>query len=92
MQGAETSVDAVVAFVGKTARASWIERMHNADVLVSGGVALAWFDYDVYQGSTYSHCGVNAVTMPRTAREWRIVTMLFTTAQQHSCSSGRSPR
>jgi len=81
------TVDAFVAFVSKTAASPWIERMVNPDVRVSGGVALAWFEYDVHRGTAFSHCGVNAVTLRRTTAGWRIMTMAFTNAQQGSCSS-----
>src|SRR5690349_14480040 len=53
------TVDAFVAFVGNTAGNPWIETMKNVDVRVSGGVAVAWFDYDVHRGTTLSHCGTN---------------------------------
>ena len=57
------TVNAFVAFVAKTASNPWIEPMVNPDVRVSGGVALAWFEYDVHRGTAFSHCGVNAVTL-----------------------------
>jgi hypothetical protein len=81
------SVDAFVALVAKTATSPWIERMVNPDVRVSGGVALAWFEYDVHRGVAFSHCGVNAVTLRRTTVGWRIMTMAFTNAPQGSCTS-----
>jgi hypothetical protein len=81
------TVDAFVAFVAKTATSPWIERMVTPDVRVSGGVALAWFEYDVHRGAAFSHCGVNAVTLRRTTVGWRIMTMAFTNAPQGSCTS-----
>ena len=80
------TVDAFVGFVAKTASSPWLEVMHNTDVRVSGGVALAWFDYDVHRGAAFSHCGVNAVTLRRTTSGWRIVTMAFTNAPPDSCA------
>jgi len=74
------TVDAFVTFVAKTTGNPWIETMKSVEIRVSGGVASAWFDYEVRRGSTFSHCGVNAVTLRRAGPTWRIITMAFTNA------------
>lgn len=87
--GAGLSIDQFVAFVGRSQ--SWIERIWNPSQRVSGPLADLWFEYDVYKGATFDHCGVNAVQLQQTADGWKIVSMAFTSVTQ-GCASHPPPK
>ena len=88
--GAGLTVDGFVAFVGRNPHGSWIERIWNPSQRVSGPLADLWFEYDVYKGTTFDHCGANAVQLQQTANGWKIVSMAFTSATQ-GCASHPPP-
>ena len=71
-----------MTFVGRNATGTWNERFWNPIVRVSGPLADLWFDYDVYRGTTFDHCGVNSVQLQETTTGWKIVTMAFTSVTQ----------
>ena len=85
------SVDQFVAFVGRNPQGSWIERIWNPSQRVSGPLADLWFEYDVYKGATFDHCGVNAVQLQQTSDGWKIVSMAFTSVAQ-GCASHPPPK
>ena len=89
------SVDQFVAFVGRNPRGSWIERIWNPSQRVNGALADLWFEYDVYKGTTFDHCGANAVQLQQTSDGWRIVSMAFSSATQgcppHAPPNGDAP-
>ena len=62
----------------------WDERTSGEIVHVDGPLAVLWTRYAFYAGSKFSHCGVNAFQMARTAAGWRIVS-LIDTRQRTGC-------
>lgn len=66
------------AFVARDTRAPWIERAWDAEVRISGPLATVWAAYDFHFGETFSHCGVDAVQLLRTAQGWRIMSIADT--------------
>jgi hypothetical protein len=48
------------------------EEMWNIKVEVDGDLAQFWCDYAFYIGNTFSHCGVDAFQLHKTADGWRI--------------------
>lgn len=48
------------------------ERLHAPRVSVSDGLATVWVEYDLYAGERFSHCGVDAFILVRTAEGWKI--------------------
>jgi hypothetical protein len=62
-----------------------IERGFDPVVQVSGGVALVWYPYDLYQAGNWSHCGVDTFSMLRHEGRWRIVTMTWSVEQPPAC-------
>lgn len=80
--GQGLSIDQFVAFVGRNAAGTWIERLWDPAVRISGPLADLWFEYDVYRGATFDHCGVNSVQLQETTAGWKIVTMAFTSVTQ----------
>jgi len=85
------SVDQFVAFVGRNGQGSWIERLWNPSQRVNGALADLWFEYDVYKGATFDHCGANAVQLQQTGDGWKIVSMAFSSATQ-GCPTHPPPR
>jgi hypothetical protein len=55
-----------------------LERMWDAMVSVNGGVATLVAPYDFHREGKFSHCGVDAVTLLKTASGWRISHIFFT--------------
>jgi hypothetical protein len=68
-------------FIGAVARGdgspgggpAWNERLFNPEVRVSGPLATVWAEYDFHAGTTFSHCGVDAVQLLKVGAAWRIV-------------------
>ena len=54
------------------------ERLYDPRVTVADGLASLWVEYDFYAGPRFSHCGVDAAHLARTADGWRIVALADT--------------
>ncbi len=61
------------------------ERGWNAEVRVSGAVAMVWYPYDLYLDGKWSHCGVDIFTLVRHQGQWRIATMAWSAIQPPAC-------
>ena len=48
------------------------EEMWNISVEIDGDLAQLWCDYAFYIGNTFSHCGVDAFQLHKTADGWKI--------------------
>lgn len=55
----------------------WLERMWEPQVLVHGLVAVVWTRYDFYRDGAFSHCGVDAFSLVRTAEGWKIASAVY---------------
>lgn len=64
-----------------------IERMWNPVVVVNGPLATVWTPYDFYNGTSFSHCGVDAANLMRTDEGWRIVALSWTRLQPPACDT-----
>jgi hypothetical protein len=62
----------------------WDERTSGEIVHLDGPLAVVWTRYAFYAGTKFSHCGVDAFQMARTAAGWRIVS-LIDTRQRTGC-------
>ncbi|HSM35923.1 MAG TPA: hypothetical protein VK837_05930 [Longimicrobiales bacterium] len=60
------------------AEAPLIERMWDAEVIVRDPIAMVWTPYDFHFGDTFSHCGVDAFSLVRTAEGWKVAGIIFT--------------
>jgi len=78
------------AFVARDKRADWTERAFNPQVRVSGTLATVWAEYDFHFGQTFSHCGVDAVQLLKTAQGWRIMSIADTFVLE-GCTSRPAP-
>ena len=54
------------------------ERMWNPEVRVHGSIATVWTPYDFWTDGKFSHCGVDAFDLIRTAEGWKISGGTFT--------------
>ena len=54
------------------------ERIWNPDVRVHGSIATVWAPYDFWTDGKYSHCGVDAFDLIKTADGWKISGGAFT--------------
>ena len=53
------------------------ERMFDPEVKIDGPVAQVWTYYTFRSGTTFSHCGTDAVTLLRAGGTWRIVNFIW---------------
>ena len=56
----------------------WLERMWNPTVLVHGRMAMVWTPYDFYRNGAFSHCGIDAFSLLKTADGWKIAGTTYT--------------
>jgi hypothetical protein len=64
--------------VGAPHKEIYDERIVITDVKVDGPLASVWTPYKFYEGSTFSHCGVNVFQLMKTAAGWKIIYIVDT--------------
>lgn len=62
-----------------------VERGFSPRALVSGGVAMVWMPYDLYQNGEWSHCGVDVFTLVKSGSAWRISSLAWSVEQPPAC-------
>jgi hypothetical protein len=88
----ELKLDSVSVFaraVGTPHPDVWDERLGATTVHVDGPLAVVWAEYSFYAGTKFSHCGVNAFQLVKTADGWRILA-LTDTRQRTGCPAQRA--
>ncbi len=85
------SVDRFVAAVGSPRTEVWDERIWNVEARVDDNLATAWMDYAFFLGERFSHCGVNAFQLFRTAEGWRIIQIADTRRREGCDLPPRNP-
>lgn len=68
-----------------------VERMWDPTVQVHGAIATLWAPYDFYVNHTFSHCGVNAVQLIRSAEGWRVANWIWTVEPEGCAPSPLGP-
>lgn len=63
----------------------YVERGFDAEIRVSGPVAVVWLPYDLYAGGRWSHCGVDVFTVVRVESSWRIANLTYSVEQPPAC-------
>lgn len=58
-----------------------LERMWNAEVRISGTIASVWTEYDFHVDGRFSHCGIDAFQLVRTAAGWRVTSIIYTVVE-----------
>jgi hypothetical protein len=69
--------EAFAAHVG-AAKEPWLERMWNPKVLIKGGLAVVWAEYDFHLNGKFSHCGIDSVTLVKASEGWKISGIAYT--------------
>ncbi len=62
-----------------------VERGFSPRAMVSGGVAMVWFPYDLYVNGAWSHCGADVFTLVKSSGAWRIASMAWSAEQPPVC-------
>ena len=74
-----------------TGREALLERMWQPVVHVDGPVASVWTPYDFHTDGKWSHCGVDAVSLVRTAAGWRVTSIAYTVNRRDCAPSPLGP-
>ena len=53
------------------------ERIFDPEVRIDGPVAQVWTYYTFRSGTTFSHCGTDAVSLMRSGGSWKIVSLIW---------------
>ena len=59
-----------------------IERMWDPEVRVRGRIATLWAPDDFHRDTTFSHCGIDAIDLVRTADGWKIAGGVYTVERE----------
>ncbi|MCB0641597.1 MAG: DUF4440 domain-containing protein [Phaeodactylibacter sp.] len=74
----EGSLQGFLEAVGSPHDEIWDERIWETAIQVDGPLAQAWTNYAFYLGDTFSHCGVDAFQLVKTAEGWKIIQLADT--------------
>jgi hypothetical protein len=83
----DEQVEAFAVAVGTPREQVWDERIDAWHVRVDGPLAVVTTDYSFYVDDRFSHCGINAIQLLRTADGWRIF-QLVDTRRRTGCAGG----
>ena len=64
---------------------NFTERGFDATARVQDRVAMVWFPYDLYVGTTWSHCGVDVFSLMKTEGRWRVAAVVYSVEQPPAC-------
>jgi hypothetical protein len=79
------SLEAFLRSVGTPRAEALGERTRNERVFRDGPLAVVWTEYDLFIGTRFSHCGVDALQLARVGDAWRIVS-LADTRRREGCT------
>ena len=72
------AIGGFVKAVGTPHKEIWDERIYDLQIQVDGPMATVWAPYKFYVGENFSHCGVNAFTLIKTEKGWKIASITDT--------------
>ncbi len=81
----EDSVEAFLRSIGTVRTEKLDERLKNERVFLDGTLAVVWTEYDLFVGTRFIHCGVDAFHLARVGDRWQIVS-LADTRRREGCS------
>ncbi len=79
------SVGGWARYTSRTGPSDFTERGFGATARVQDRVAQVWVPYDLYIGTTWSHCGVDAFTLLKSDGRWRVASLIYTIEQPPAC-------
>ena len=59
------------------------ERLTSYDIKIDGEMAIAWTPYEFYVNDKFNHCGVDAFTMMKTDKGWKIIGIVDTRRKEN---------
>lgn len=62
----------------------FLERMWNPTILIHDHIAVLWTPYDFHRDGRFSHCGVDAFSLIKTDKGWKITGTIYT-VQRERC-------
>lgn len=74
----EEAVENFVKMVGGATGDTWDERIFEPEVRIDGNLATVWTRYEFWLGTKFSHCGVDAFQMAKSAEGWKVVALADT--------------
>lgn len=81
----EDSVEAFLRSIGTVRPEKLDERLKNERVFLDGTLAVVWTDYDLFVGTRFVHCGVDAFHLAQVGDRWQIIA-LADTRRREGCS------
>jgi len=69
----EDSMNGFVKQVGTPHPEMWDERIKSYEVRIDDNLATVWTPYEFYIGDKFSHCGINAFQLFKSASGWKII-------------------
>jgi len=72
------SFDGFLKSIGKATPGDLDERLSGMQIRIDGDLATAWTPYKFYYKGNFSHCGVNAFQLIKTAAGWKILSIIDT--------------
>lgn len=80
-----SSVDGFVRQVGSRPSGSLDERIWDWQVQIDGPLASVWTKYDIVVDGNWSHCGVDAFHLHKSAEGWKIFHLADTRRRDDDC-------
>ena len=74
-----------------TIKGKIFERMWKPEVRIDGNLATLWAPYDFYRDGQRTHCGIDAVTLVKTAGGWKISGIQYTVVTEGCPASPLGP-
>ncbi len=62
-----------------------LERIWNPKILIRGRIAHLWAEYDFHRDGKFHHCGVDSISLVKSADGWKI-TAIEDTSETTGCS------
>lgn len=59
-------------------KSSLLERMWSPKVLIRGGMAVVWTEYDFHLDGKFTHCGIDSFQLVKTVDGWKISGLAYT--------------
>ncbi len=81
----KVSVGSWARYTSRTGPSDFTERGFGATARVQDRVAQVWVPYDLYTGTSWSHCGVDAFTLIKSDGRWRVASLIYTIEQPPAC-------
>ncbi len=74
----QDSLEVFLRSIGTVREEKLDERLKNERVFVDGTLAVVWTEYDLFLGTRFIHCGVDAFQLARVGERWQIVSLADT--------------